>query len=405
MYTSLLVATAFLGQALARLSVAKQTLEPWQTTSKLLMSCETVAAEKANDTASQKLHDAMHDLCKDEANRPFMEMRVEYRFQRNYAKIYDNSGWVDEAWVNYVKVQPGNKYFAQLTERMIESVHLYSKKPIIVVNFGDVDIPELTPTRFPNLVMLRARNVEQRGVSFHFNKFQAVLLSRVKVGVSLDSDMTMVTPLADNLFQRTKEEINAAYPFPMMPVHFLDRDPADAWAKKGNFLSYDCDGCPKPTMRWGQAQPSWTFYSLPFLARWQTAKLGGLVQRGVQTKSVSQDEDMLNVALWSEGATKQWCVFQSGGTDFVWQNYLPQHPPGPNPYYEDPKYYPKGLPLVYYFAHAEKDVQDIDKALNLLKAEEKKPEAAHLNSFFYNMTFYSNFADMKAAHPEITCKL
>jgi len=404
MLTRLFIASALFGNALARLHTSKAHIEPWQGASKLLMSCETIMAEEKTDAASQKLHEAMHDLCADKANWPYMEVHLEDRFQDNYARIYDSFGWVDEAWVNYVKVQPGNEYFAQLTERMIESVHLYSKRPLVVVNFGDIDIPQLTPKRFPNLVLLRARNVEQRGVSFHFNKFQAVLLARVRVGVSLDSDMTMVTPLADNLFHRTKE-ITAEYPFPMMPVHFLDRDPADAWAKKGNFLEYDCTGCPKPTMRWGQAQPSWTFYSFPFLARWQSAKLGGRVQRGVSTQSVAQDEDLLNVALWSEGATKQWCVFQSGGTDFVWQNYLPQHPPGPNPYYEDPKYYPQGLPLVYYFAHAEKKIEDIDKALNLLKDEDKKPEAVHLKSFFYNMTFYSNFSDMQAAHPDIKCKL
>lgn len=47
-----------------------------------------------------------------------------------------------------------------------------------------------------------------------------------------------VSPQADTLFARTREEITELYPFPMLPTHFLDRDPANKEAKYGNFLEF-----------------------------------------------------------------------------------------------------------------------------------------------------------------------
>lgn len=33
----------------------------------------------------------------------------------------------------------------------------------------------------------------------------------------------------------------------------------------------------------------------------------------------------------------------AGGINFLWENLYPQHPPGPYPYYEDPRYFPGGV--------------------------------------------------------------
>lgn len=80
----------------------------------------------------------------------------------------------------------------------------------------------------------------------------------------------------------------------------------------------------------------------------------------------------------------------AGGINFLWENLYPQHPPGPYPYYEDPRYFPagtvrirdlynschafyqslklnvsigfstflffpRGIPVAFWFGHAEKD--------------------------------------------------
>ena len=59
-----------------------------------------------------------------------------------------------------------------------------------------------------------------------------------EVGVNIEEDMMFVSPQADTLFARTREEITELYPFPMLPTHFLDRDPANKEAKYGNFLEF-----------------------------------------------------------------------------------------------------------------------------------------------------------------------
>lgn len=62
--------------------------------------------------------------------------------------------------------------------------------------------------------------------SFNFNKLRAFLFSRALAGVGLDSDQ-WVAPGVDRLFDMTEREIHEKYPFPIMPVHFLDRGPKD----------------------------------------------------------------------------------------------------------------------------------------------------------------------------------
>ena len=73
-------------------------------------------------------------------------------------------------------------------------------------------------------------------------------------GVGLDSDQ-FVAPAVDRLFDLTEREINEAYGFPILPVHFLDRGPKDL----GVWWSRYCpnDQCSLQTMRWGHAHPTW----------------------------------------------------------------------------------------------------------------------------------------------------
>ncbi|CAJ1373594.1 unnamed protein product [Effrenium voratum] len=373
--------------------------------------CEFAESEPLNSCAKvkrgeqlwqQHLEEAWSHLCKDSQTAPYMDVFLDKRFRQNYEKAYNSDGWTDAAWVNYVALKKAGDTYGQLTERLVESVHRFSKHPIVVVNFGLQD-PGLDPARFPRLVLLHARALD-RGVSFNFNKFRAILLAQVKVGASLDSDMMMATPHADQLLQRTEEEINEKYRFPMMPTHFLDRDPRDSESGKGNFAKYTCDQCPTPTMRWGQAQPTWTHWSLNFVSRWLAAKIAGRPEQGVPTRDISEDEDLLNVALWKEGATKSWCAFQTGGINFLWENLYPQHPPGPSPYYDDPRYFPEGVPVAFYFGHAEKDPKHIDKALQYL-AEPSRASMSSPKPFFHNMTFYASFKDLAKANPNLKCTL
>ncbi|CAE7427317.1 unnamed protein product [Symbiodinium sp. CCMP2456] len=375
-----------------------------------LLSCSKVAARQRHEAWNMKLEEAWQNLCKDDRNLPLMEVYLDRRFRTNYKSVYNTDGWADAAWVNYVAVPADGKgIFGQLTERLVDSVHRFSQHPVIVVNFGTKAPEDLDPTRFPSLVLLHARGLRPTSpISFNFNKLRAVLLAQVKVGASLDSDMLMVTAQADRLLNRTAEEITEKYPYPMMPTHFLDRDVRDREAArtshKGNFLGFTCKDCPTPTMRWGQAQPTWTYWSLPFLSRWLSAKIAGRKEQGVPTSYIKEDEDLLNVALWQEGATKAWCAFQTGGINFLWENLDAQHPPGPYPYYDDSRYFPKGVPVAFFFGHAEKDPAHIDKALAYLADPDRVAQPAP-NPFFHDMKFFSDFEQIRKDYPDLKCTL
>eukprot|EP00445_Apocalathium_hangoei_P035684 CAMPEP_0203944888 /NCGR_PEP_ID=MMETSP0359-20131031/80553_1 /ASSEMBLY_ACC=CAM_ASM_000338 /TAXON_ID=268821 /ORGANISM="Scrippsiella Hangoei, Strain SHTV-5" /LENGTH=64 /DNA_ID=CAMNT_0050875987 /DNA_START=72 /DNA_END=263 /DNA_ORIENTATION=- len=58
------------------------------------------------------------------------------------------------------------------------------------------------------------------------NKIRAMLLAKARVGIVLDSDQ-FVYRGAEALFARTKEEVTAAYPYPIMPVHWMSHDEGD----------------------------------------------------------------------------------------------------------------------------------------------------------------------------------
>jgi len=377
---------------------------PASAQSKPLLGCHSLSSSVTSSSWEQKYHAAAEVLCADKANWPYMEVFLDRRFVQQYSNVFGQDGWANRAWVNYAKAAGKNDYFGLLTRGLVESIHRHSAYPIIVVNFGDVAIPDLDPERFPRLVLLHARGLPDPSISFNFNKLRAVLLAHVKTGASLDSDMMMVGPHADQLLLRTEEEVTEVYPFPMMPTHFLTRDIRDAGSDLGNILPYSCDGCPMPTLRWGQAQPSWTFWSLPFFARWLGAKMAKRSEQGVATARIGEDEDLLNVALWTEGATKAWCMYQMGGVSFLWENYFPEHAPGPYPFYSDPRFFPEGVPVGFFFSHAEKELEKVDKALAFLE-EHRNATAPPPKAFFHNMTFYESFAQLKAAHPDLKCTL
>ncbi|CAK9071770.1 Hypothetical protein (Fragment) [Durusdinium trenchii] len=172
---------------------------------------------------------------------------------------------------------------------------------------------KLTPERFPQLLLLHARPMDvQLKRSFNFNKLRAFLFSRALAGVGLDSDQ-WVAPGVDRLFDMTEREIHEKYPFPIMPVHFLDRGPKDL----GVWWSRYCpnDVCSLQTMRWGHAHPTWTYWALPFLGRWlrrnfrdETLPATGKAI-ALRVVEIPEDEDLLNVGLWEEKAHKQWCKF------------------------------------------------------------------------------------------------
>merc|ERR1719291_249555 len=85
---------------------------------------------------------------------------------------------------------------------------------------------------------------------------------------------------------------------------------------------------------------------------------------------MNEDEDMLNVLLWRAGVTKAWCKFDNYPQLFLKAGNLPAD------LYQDPRWYPTGLPLILLSAHATKDVDYTDWMLSfLVRCSEPEPHS------------------------------
>jgi len=233
-------------------------------------------------------------------------------------------------------------------------------------------------------------------VSFNFNKLRSMVASRVFIGTQLDTDQ-IIAPGFDSLFAGSRREIDDRFPWLLLPVHWMSRD-----AKKGEpYHEYAFRGWGgKSTMRWGHAHPSWTYWSLAFLNDllherfavavkpgstldvWDlnAAKDKGFMEVLNQNKKIPrqvrygafmvEDEDMMNVGLWRDGVTKQWCKY-----DLEWGLFGMRYDLDRRLYYDN-KWYPDGIPVIFTSMHNTKRFEETDWLLSLLAKCARDPKAA-----------------------------
>merc|ERR1711877_12838 len=117
-----------------------------------------------------------------------MRARIDARFAENYKRLVSKSGWISRAFVNYYAGAPDGKH-TKMTEQLIRSVHMFSDAPIMVFHLGSITPEKWTPERFPRLLLVHVSPMEpETQRSFNYNRIRTILLTRVLVGVQLDSD-------------------------------------------------------------------------------------------------------------------------------------------------------------------------------------------------------------------------
>ncbi|CAE8715386.1 unnamed protein product, partial [Polarella glacialis] len=237
------------------------------TTHELLWSCDATSSRvpaKSHEhwEAQDFLDKSVKDMCENRKLTRYLDVYLDCDFAPQYLRHTDSdSEWQEEAFVTYIAGQP-NSAHEWMANNLIRSVHLFSKRPIIVVVFDTVFRPPEWWREFPNLLVYRMQIGMPWPVAFNFNKIRAMIGARVIVGIELDLDQ-IVAPGIDVVFSATRKEVTQHYPFPIMPVHWMSRD-----AKPGEmFYEYGLHSWRyEHGMRWCHAHPSWTFWALAFYA-------------------------------------------------------------------------------------------------------------------------------------------
>mmetsp|Transcript_6062 Transcript_6062/g.14491 ORF Transcript_6062/g.14491 Transcript_6062/m.14491 type:complete len:714 (-) Transcript_6062:48-2189(-) len=322
------------------------------------------------------LDKSIADFCSIAKLKEQFDTYLDCRFAKNYIEhTTDGSEWLDEAYVTYIGGPKGSKHELMMTN-LIRSVQAFSRRPLVLVIVDDIYEPPPFWREFSCLIVYKmAGRVES--LPFNVNKARAMIGARVGTGAELDGDQLIFAGM-DEMFEPTRREVTAKYPFPILPVHWGARE--EGWGRYTGTRS----------MRWGHAHPTWTYWALPFCVNLLYMRLAALVipeqeialwrlsplddvdmqkvlsnglkdkHKAVVEKWMVSDEPMMNVLLWMAGATKAWCKFDLEPTLYTkGKNLKPT-------IYADKRWYPDGLPLIFYSMHNTKNPKETDLLVTLL---------------------------------------
>lgn len=374
----------------------KRRAMPWNKGLKPLASCErdrqTFAREGGTPAGNLRL--AVETFCAAGLGA-MVELYTDPKFDTINTKLRLLDGWIPEAFVTFVGLHGTTEKTSEEADLLLQSVHHFSTRPILVVNFLDWVPDEWTPERFPNMVLLHGKPLV-RDKPFFFNKFRAMLFSKVKTGIVLDADQWANRGL-DVMFRRAREETNSEYPYPIMPVHWLSKDP-ESDDYQGYAFKFKHADAPPRTMRWGHAHPTWTHHALSFLSTWTSYILAPDktdAPAWLLAEGAVPDEDLMNFGLWAEKATKQWCKFDIPAPD-VFDMFEKQD--GGALQYQDKKWYPNGIPLMFFTAHDAKG-----PAVSLKYLTELWPGDDARSVILYNATWFRSGAALAKYDPSLKC--
>jgi hypothetical protein len=373
-----------------------------------LTSCNSNSSHTSE--ADRSLNEAVQIFCNAGLGE-LVEFYVHPDFEANYRRLVDAEGWIPEAFVTYVRANGNKAKVAAQEDVLVRSIHHFSHKPVVVALFGSYLPESFKVNKFPNLVVMQGRDChDYTDESFNFNKMTSMIFTKVRAGMVLDADQ-FVNAGVDKMFPRISEETTKEYPYPIMPAHWMSRDPQGKDMIKEqreyafNFVSYEA---PVRTMHWGHAHPTWTYYAFPWLAQWTSYAL-----RPVQTKSPHwlqvqghlEDEDVLNMGLWASKATKQWCKFDLTSPD-EFKTYVKRHDnptPHPDQISYDGRWYPRGIALLYYTAHDAKDPAKSADWLQKLWQDDNMEKQKSDRSILYDGHWFSSAHELYAYDPNLKC--
>lgn len=211
-------------------------------------------------------------------------------FLRSHVRPQVNrADYPKEAFVTFTNA---HSYYIELLDVLLDSVHLFSTRPVIIFSV-DFDLT-INRTRHPRALVERLAESDCGQAPFGC-KLLAMISSEVHYGVQLEVD-AVVNHHVDLLFDMLHVW---PYDVPLAPKH-----PNDPLNYREYMAEYDVKSRSTPYMHGTFA---WTHRAYPFLRQ-----VFGLMQRGAFSNA-NVDETAMNVMLWKAKANHTLCKYDPFG--------------------------------------------------------------------------------------------
>jgi hypothetical protein len=390
-------------------------VDPEWRTGKPLTSCPSswqheaeggiiAADDEPEDTPDANLNKAVRTFCAAGLS-DMVELKVDTRFRDNYERFKDEDGWIPKALLTYMGLKAPRDKIGAEEDLLVQSIHRFSKYPVVLVNYGTHVPKHMRPDRFPNLVLMHAHeSATDLGKGFNLNKLNSMMFAKIKGGLVVDADQ-WISSGVDIMIDRAFDETTKDYPYSIMPVHFMSRDPDDSSMKTmppAYTFRPKSANFPKQTMHWGHAHPTWTHYALPWIAKWTSYVLAPektSAPSWLKEEGFVSDEPLMNFAIWAEGLTKQWCKYDVPDIN-LYEGYLAE-PQKAYDGYPSVKYYPKGKALMFFTMHGEKRPQKSFDILMEVYASADKEE--HRKPIMYDEKWFGSGKELREYDPDLKC--
>ena len=246
--------------------------------------------------------------------------QISYFLPRHIQHLDNRSRYSKEAFVTIINSQPN---YIELLDVLLDSIHLFSKRSIIVFSI-DFDLI-INYTRHPHVTIER---ISQRdcGSTIYACKILAIILSEVNYGVQVEID-SVVNYNVDLLFDMLHVW---PYDLPLAPKH--PNDP-----KNYRFYMEEYNVKHRSTL-YMHGTFVWTYRAYPFIRR-----ILKLMQRGAFTDA-NCDETAMNM-LWKINANHILCRYDPFGPIYIDKYERPEKSPSCLPYCDG----------VYLIFHGQKD--------------------------------------------------
>lgn len=260
---------------------------------------------------------------------------------------------IDEAFVTFATPN----YFG-LLEVLLDSVHYFSKRPIVVYGIN-TDLPFNT-NKYPRLIK---RRIDVDGEYsqlplIYFQKLNIILKSNINYGIYIEAD-DIVNYGIDSLFARCKDVDS----YPLYPIH--PRDPNNQ-SSIMHLL-----GVTKKSMPYVHGHIIFSQKCMPFLRECYDfcCKYKGSI-------GANWDETVMNVMLWKHKVTDHYVpIFDPYFTSIT--NYISGDDKFKDPYFQPIANYiseykkfnidMKNIPIEYHMFHGCKNTNEARHVFELLK--------------------------------------